>query len=70
MTTATPTEQQLRVLKARCEEGGRKQAAHRLGLHVRTVAWHLAQMFERCGCTDDAQACLRHHDELERLPIR
>jgi hypothetical protein len=32
------------------------------------VRWHLARLFERCGCVDEAQAAFRHHDELMTLP--
>jgi DNA-binding NarL/FixJ family response regulator len=62
-----PTARQLEVLRARCETGSRKEAAARLGISAETVRWHLARLFERCGCVDDAQAAYRHREELDQL---
>ena len=59
-----PTPRQLEVLRARCEAGSRKEAAAALGISPETVRWHLARLFERCGCVDEAQAGWRHHEEL------
>ena len=63
----TPTLRQLEVLRARCETGSRKEAAAALRISPETVRWHLARLFERCGCVDDAQAAYRHRDELDGL---
>jgi DNA-binding NarL/FixJ family response regulator len=62
--SASPTPRQLEVLRARCEAGSRKEAAALLGISPETVRWHLGRLFERCGCTDDAQAAYRHHDDV------
>ena len=59
-----PTQRQLEVLRARCETGSRKEAAAPLGISRETVRWHLARLFERCGCMDEAQAAWRHHEEI------
>ena len=59
-----PTPRQLEVLRARCGTGSRKAAAAALGISPETVRWHLARLFERCGCVDDAQAAFHHHEEL------
>jgi DNA-binding NarL/FixJ family response regulator len=64
----TPTPRQLEVLRARCEAGSRKEAAAALGISPETVRWHLARLYERCGCVDDAQAAYRHHSELAAEP--
>ena len=64
MSELSPTPRQLEVLRARCETGSRKEAAALLGISPETVRWHLARLFERCGCVDDAQAAYRHRDEL------
>ena len=64
MTHAPLSPRQREVLRARCETGSRKAAAHRLGVSVRAVAWNLAQAFATCGCRDEAEACFRHHEEL------
>ena len=62
------TPRQVEVLRARCDTGSRKAAARKLGLRPDTVRWHLERIFERCGCTDDAQACFVHHAEIEAVP--
>jgi DNA-binding CsgD family transcriptional regulator len=63
----SPTPRQLEVLLARCETGSRKGAAKLLGIRTKTVHWHFARLFDRCGCVDEAMAAFRHRDELERL---
>jgi len=63
----SPTPRQLEVLLARCETGSRKSAARLLGIRTKTVHWHFARLFDRCGCVDEAMAAFRHSDELERL---
>ena len=63
----SPTPRQLEVLLARCETGSRKSAARLLGIRTKTVHWHFARLFDRCGCVDEAMAAFRHRDELERL---
>ncbi len=63
----SPTRRELEVLLARCQTGSRKGAAALLGIQTRTVHWHLARLFDRCGCVDDAMAGFTHRDELERL---
>ena len=63
-----PTRRQLEVLQARCESGSRKEAAALLGISPETVRWHLARLFERCCCVDEAQAGWRHHEELAAIP--
>ena len=62
-----PTPREYEVLCARCEAGSRKGAATLLGISVETVRWHLARLFERCGCVDDAQAGWRHREELDTI---
>ena len=59
-----PTPRQLEVLRARCETGSRKEAASLLGISPETVRWHLARLFERCGCVDEAQAGYWHHEVI------
>ena len=66
---ATLTERQREVLRARCESGSRKGAAHLLGISAETVRWHLDQAFARCGCRDDAEACFRHHGEIAAVAV-
>ena len=61
----SPTHRQLEVLLARCETGSRKGAARLLGIQTKTVHWHFARLFDRCGCVDEAMAAFRHSDELE-----
>lgn len=61
VTHARLSDRQREVLRARCETGSRKGAAHHLRMSVRGVAWHLTFT---CGCRDDAEACFRHHEEL------
>ena len=68
MDPRLPTLRQLEVLRARCETGSRKEAAALLGISPETVRWHLARLFERCGCVDEAQAAYRHHGEMENHP--
>jgi DNA-binding NarL/FixJ family response regulator len=63
----SPTPRQLEVLLARCETGSRKGAARLLGIQTKTVHWHFARLFDRCGCVDEAMAAYRHSDELERV---
>lgn len=63
----SPTRRQLEVLLARCQTGSRKGAAALLGIRTKTVHWHLARLFDRCGCVDEAMACFMHREELERL---
>lgn len=63
----SPTRRQLEVLLARCQTGSRKGAAALLGIQTKTVHWHLARLFDRCGCVDEAMAGFTHRDELERL---
>jgi DNA-binding NarL/FixJ family response regulator len=63
----SPTPRQFEVLLARCETGSRKGAARLLGIQTKTVHWHFARLFDRCGCVDEAMAAFRHRDELERL---
>jgi DNA-binding NarL/FixJ family response regulator len=63
----SPTPRQLEVLLARCETGSRKGAAKLLGIRTKTVHWHFARLFDRCGCVDEAMAAFRHSDELERV---
>lgn len=58
------TPRQLEVLRARCETGSRKEAAALLGISPETVRWHMARLFARCGCVDEAQAGYRHHEEI------
>jgi DNA-directed RNA polymerase specialized sigma24 family protein len=55
------------VLLARCQTASRKGAAALLGIQTKTVHWHLARLFDRCGCVDEAMAGFTHRDELERL---
>jgi DNA-binding CsgD family transcriptional regulator len=31
-----------------------------LAISPETIRWHLARLFERCGCVDEAQAGWRH----------
>ena len=38
-----------------------------LGISPETVRWHLARLYERCGCVDDAQAAFRHRDEIATI---
>ena len=64
MSELAPTLWQLEVLRARGEAGSRKEAAALLGISPETVRWHLARLFERCECVDDAQAAYRHHAQL------
>ena len=63
----TTTQRQLEVLRTRCETGSRKEAAALLGISPETVRWHLARLFERCGCVDEAQAAFRHYDAIVGL---
>jgi DNA-binding NarL/FixJ family response regulator len=63
----SPTHREFEVLLARCQTGSRKGAAALLGIQTKTVHWHLARLFERCGCVDEAMAAFTHHDELENL---
>lgn len=70
-----PTPRQLEALRARCELGNAKEAAHRLGIRPGTVDFHLRRLLERCGCTDIAQACYRHfgpgtHDLSQSVQYR
>lgn len=67
---ASPTHRQLEVLLARCQTGSRKGAAAQLGIRTKTVHWHLARLFDRCGCIDEAQASFTHREELERMCAR
>jgi DNA-binding CsgD family transcriptional regulator len=64
VTELSPTPRQLEVLRARCDTGSRKEAAAVLGISPETVRWHLARLYERCGCVDDAQAAFQHHAAL------
>jgi DNA-binding NarL/FixJ family response regulator len=63
----SPTHRQLEVLLARCQTASRKGAAALLGIQTKTVHWHLARLFDRCGCVDEAMAGFMHRDEFERL---
>ena len=60
----TATQRQLEVLRARCETGSRKEAVAILAISPETVRWHLAGLFERCGCVDEAQAGYRHREKI------
>jgi DNA-binding NarL/FixJ family response regulator len=66
VTELAPTPRQLEVLRARCEAGSRKEAGAVLGISAETVRWHLARLYESCGCVDDAQAAYRHYEALSR----
>lgn len=63
---ASPTHRQLEVRLARCQTGSRKGAAALLGIQT-NVHWHLARLFDRCGCVDEAMAGFTHRDEVKRL---
>jgi len=53
-----------RGLAGPLRDGVSEESAVLLGISPETVRWHLGRLFERCGCSDEAQAAYRHHAEI------
>lgn len=68
-STLAPTLRQLDVLRAYVHAGTHRTAAARLGLSVRTVRSHLAELRVRLGVHNEAQAVytlwLGYRDHIE-----